>query len=377
MKNCSAVSHSRDQEFIMNHLFTNKAVRVVAVAFASAASIVSGAVTAQTLSGRTAAQEFRTAEVETVQTSDMRSAEVNEPGASSSSGKTDNMAEEEIVFIRTSLVKAINFNTVYRESSSIPEGEQRVLTKGENGILSVQGVKKIVDGKEEGFERTNEELTKAPKSEIILIGTGKMATPAFEEIDATVDDMPKKKKKKSKKNSEEAPEAPLSIYALNGRYGDMYSIPEDESFLYGNTQKRHDCPEQISLFDVPDYIKFDKHGVPKEYQEVFYGNSTAYTAPEGALMSTGYEVFQGYVAVDPNVIPYGSELYIVADDGDVYGYAIAADTGSAARHGQIIADLFMEDYDECLEWGRKDVTVYVLSGLEDVEAPVDFDETWN
>ena len=179
---------------------------------------------------------------------------------------------------------------------------------------------------------------------------------------------------------EEALDEPVSLYALNGGYGDIYSVPDDAdaySDFFANTKRRTDCPDQISLFDVPDYIKFDKHGVPTEYQEVLYGNSTAYTAPEGSLMSTGYEVFQGYVAVDPSIIPYGSELYIVADDGDVYGYAIAADTGSAARHGRIIADLFMQDYGDCVDWGRKDVTVYVLSGLEDVEEPLDADELMN
>ena len=93
---------------------------------------------------------------------------------------------------------------------------------------------------------------------------------------------------------------------------------------------------------------------------VLTGNACAYTAAPDALMSTGKEVFQGYVAVDPDIIPYGSELYIVAEDGEVYGYAIAADTGYSVRKGHIIVDLFMNEYDDCIQWGNKPVNVYVL-----------------
>ena len=83
----------------------------------------------------------------------------------------------------------------------------------------------------------------------------------------------------------------------------------------------------VSRFEVPEWLTLDENGVPTEYVDTISGKSCAYTADPGALMSTGKAVFQGYVAVDPNIIPYGSELYIVADDGEVYGYAIAADTG--------------------------------------------------
>lgn len=116
----------------------------------------------------------------------------------------------------------------------------------------------------------------------------------------------------------------------------------------------------VSRFEVPDWLTLDENGVPTEYVDTISGKSCAYTADPGALMSTGKAVFQGYVAVDPNIIPYGSELYIVADDGEVYGYAIAADTGYSVRQGHIIVDLFMNEYNDCIQWGAKNVTIYVL-----------------
>lgn len=116
----------------------------------------------------------------------------------------------------------------------------------------------------------------------------------------------------------------------------------------------------VSRFEVPEWLTLDENGVPTEYVDTISGKSCAYTADPGALMSTGKAVFQGYVAVDPNIIPYGSELYIVADDGEVYGYAIAADTGYSVRQGHIIVDLFMDEYNDCIQWGAKNVTIYVL-----------------
>ena len=96
------------------------------------------------------------------------------------------------------------------------------------------------------------------------------------------------------------------------------------------------------------------------YSKVLTGSATAYTASEGALTATGVAAYVGGVAVNPNVIPYGSKLYIVAD-GYTYGYATAVDTGGALMDGSALVDLYMSTYDECINFGRRNVTVYVLS----------------
>ena len=117
---------------------------------------------------------------------------------------------------------------------------------------------------------------------------------------------------------------------------------------------------QVSQLSVPDEIILDADGVPTSYTQALHGKSCAYTASAGALMSTGKAVDQGYVAVNPSIIPYGSKLWIVADDGEVYGYAIAADTGGSVGRNDILVDLFMWSYDECIQWGAKNVTIYVI-----------------
>ena len=67
----------------------------------------------------------------------------------------------------------------------------------------------------------------------------------------------------------------------------------------------------------------------------------------------------GAIAVDPNIIPLGSKLYIVSEDGQyVYGYCVAEDTGSAIKGYAV--DLYYNYYDECIQFGRRDVTVYVI-----------------
>lgn len=105
----------------------------------------------------------------------------------------------------------------------------------------------------------------------------------------------------------------------------------------------------------------DNSGAPVSYSYMVSGSGTAYTASPGALTATGVPVYEGGVAVNPAIIPYGSKLYIEAADGShVYGYATAIDTGGALMDGSAIVDLFYFSYDDCVNFGRRDVNVYVL-----------------
>lgn len=107
-------------------------------------------------------------------------------------------------------------------------------------------------------------------------------------------------------------------------------------------------------------VFYDMNGNAVTYSTVHYGSGTAYTAPAGALTASGTAVFEGGVAVNPNIIPLGSKLYIVADDGYTYGYATAVDTGGALYDGSAIVDLFYFSETQCYEFGRRNVSVYVL-----------------
>ena len=103
----------------------------------------------------------------------------------------------------------------------------------------------------------------------------------------------------------------------------------------------------------------DENGVEVSYKYKLTGSGTAYTAPAGASTATGTPVYEGGVAINPDLIPYGSKLYVESTDGSrVYGYATAIDTGGALMDGSAIVDVFYFSYDACCNWGRRDVNVY-------------------
>ena len=99
---------------------------------------------------------------------------------------------------------------------------------------------------------------------------------------------------------------------------------------------------------------------PASYSKVLTGKATGYYSKTGKG-SSGLGLGYGTVAVDPDVIPYGTKLYITSTDGKfVYGYAVATDTGIAVQKGQILVDLFYETYAESVINGAIQVNVYVV-----------------
>lgn len=115
----------------------------------------------------------------------------------------------------------------------------------------------------------------------------------------------------------------------------------------------------VSSFVGPEIVD----GAPAEGVAAVYTNqrSTGYSASATAKGASGRRLTYGTVAVNPNIIPYGSLMYITSDDGQfVYGYAYAADTGTAMMQGTAFIDLYYETYDESVTSAVIPVTVYVL-----------------
>ena len=105
-------------------------------------------------------------------------------------------------------------------------------------------------------------------------------------------------------------------------------------------------------------------GIPTEYEYVLEGKVTAYVA-DGSGTYSGRPLVIGSCGVDPDVIPFGSEVYIVSKDRThVYGYAVASDTGDIKGSG-VLADAYMgtaaENYDDALGWQAQYCDVYILS----------------
>jgi uncharacterized protein YabE (DUF348 family) len=95
------------------------------------------------------------------------------------------------------------------------------------------------------------------------------------------------------------------------------------------------------------------------YSSVITGTCTAYTG--GGTTATGAAAQVGIVAVNPNQIPYGTRLYIASADGSyVYGYCVAGDTGGAMMAGEATIDLYMNTQQECINFGRRTMNIYIL-----------------
>ncbi len=93
-------------------------------------------------------------------------------------------------------------------------------------------------------------------------------------------------------------------------------------------------------------------GVDFNYTKKVRMLASAYTHT-GGLTARGTRPRVGVVAVDPNVIPLGTRLYI-----DGYGFAKAEDTGGSIKGDKI--DLFLPTMQQTRNFGRRWVTVYVL-----------------
>lgn len=93
----------------------------------------------------------------------------------------------------------------------------------------------------------------------------------------------------------------------------------------------------------------------------FYVTSTAYTANCNGCSgytATGINLRANpnikVIAVDPSIIPLGTKVYV-----EGYGYAIAADKGSAVKGYKI--DVFVPSNSEAYRWGRKRVKIKILN----------------
>lgn len=102
-------------------------------------------------------------------------------------------------------------------------------------------------------------------------------------------------------------------------------------------------------------------GEKLKYSKKLTVTATAYTAAPGKKTASGKVAQYGVIAVDPNVIPLGTKLYVEStDDGKSwqYGYCVAGDTGGAVKGNKI--DLYYGTKDQCLQFGRRSAVVYIL-----------------
>lgn len=213
-----------------------------------------------------------------------------------------NITVYRVEYTERTVNETIHFAKKTEKSAALYQGQSEIRQAGENGEKTVTYRDKIVDGVRVSSEAISETVLKEAVPQITAVGTKQKA---------------------------------VAVASLrNG----------------GTPISELTAPESLQIVD----------GAPTQYSKIITGKAAAYTAAPGSKTASGRAVKPGYIAVNPNQIPYGSKLWIVSTDGIVYGYAIAADTGGFVKKGKFTVDLFMNTEAECRQWGSRDVIIYVL-----------------
>lgn len=210
-----------------------------------------------------------------------------------------------VEYVTREAEESVPFSSTTKYSSSMLKGTKKVTTEGVNGTKTVVYKDRIVNGVVESTSVESETVTQKPVTQVTTIGT---------------------------------------LVKTTGKLGNS---------------KIEKNGKPISEIALPAKYSIGKNNVPTEYKYTITGKAAAYCQP-GGITASGKPVKPGLIAVNPEQIPYGTEMWIVSNDGVVYGYAIAADTGGFAKKGKFVVDLYMNSKSQCYQWGSRNVTIYVL-----------------
>ena len=123
------------------------------------------------------------------------------------------------------------------------------------------------------------------------------------------------------------------------------AAPEADNAIARATKADHERPDD--LVKLGDFI------------------ATAYCVT--GQTSTGTQTTVGRtLAVNPYVIPYGTEVWLYLEDGTFAGDFIAEDTGSNMLANPNVIDIYMgqDSYNDCILWGAQNVEVYIRATAE-------------
>ena len=240
------------------------------------------------------------------------------------------------------LQQAVPYGTLTCRTDALPLGEVQVLSPGQDGVRTVTQRITYENGQEISRETVASIVVQMPVAQVLLVGTDAGPSP----LDPLTDVELIPAKTRTGGSTLEAPEAPAEQPA---------EISQAE---LDRSQEKLDVSQEAAL---PANAIVTLSGEVLTYTQVLSCEATAYTC-EGSswnTTATGTTARYGEIAVDPSVIPLGSRLYVTCDDGYcVYGVCTAEDTGGAIKGYRI--DLYFDTYNECINFGRRQCTVYIL-----------------
>lgn len=205
---------------------------------------------------------------------------------------------DKVLCLEQTYTSTVAHETSYCYDATLPEGTETVLTQGVDGQNLCTAEVTYVNGQETARNLTGETVVTAPVTEVIAIGT--------------------------------AQEAEVDPGAMPVIGDGTITLPTGEVLTYTGTM-------QV--------------------------NATAYYCNpwDRGITATGTKARVGEIAVDPSVIPYGTRMFIVSNDGEyIYGIATAEDCGDPNFICGNRVDLYFNTYDECVQFGYRQCTVYFL-----------------
>ena len=227
---------------------------------------------------------------------------------------------------------SVKFAVETKKDSSILKGKEKVVQKGQNGVVSKTYEVIKENGKEVKRELKNKKIVKEPKKQLTAVGT--------KVIVASVSRGAKPKA------AAPAPKAAAPAPKVTA------AAPAPKAAAPKTAAPKAAEPKTASV----------SASAPAEPAgRTLIVSATAYTASCtgcSGITATGINLKANpglkVIAVDPNVIPLGSKVYV-----EGYGYAVAGDTGGAIKGNKI--DLFMAEQSSAIAFGRQQVKVTVLN----------------
>lgn len=255
--------------------------------------------------------------------------------------------------------ESVPYETISYLDPTLPVGETKVQTQGVEGSLEITTELIYQNGELISSDVISSRVVSVPVDEVVLIGarqtltesdTGEAQQPAQDDAAEAEPEPTQSAKPATTDNGSSTATTTASEQPAKTPEPQPEPEPEPEPAPEPEPSSTPEPTYSGSTITTED-------GEVLTYTSTMSVEATAYTG--GGITATGTSARYGAIAVDPTVIPYGTKMYIVSDDGKwIYGVATAEDCGGAIK-GHII-DLYFDDYSTCIQFGRRNCTVYIL-----------------
>lgn len=243
--------------------------------------------------------------------------------------------------------EVVPFDTVYYEDPTLEPDEEVVLVEGQDGLVHRETEISYENGSEIARKTLSESTKTAMVKRVVLCGINRIIMRQPEEKQPVLSTSSGSSSNKT--SSSAGSSASSSSGSSNSGSSNSGSTNSSDSGSSGSGST-----------SASGGVLTTAGGETYYYSKVLTCTATAYSC-EGYVGHTysGTVARVGAIAVDPSVIPLGTRLYIVTNDGRyIYGYCVAEDTGGSIKGNKV--DLYFDTIAECWQFGVRTCTVYVL-----------------